>query len=167
MGIVEGLINVADGAWNVAKGVGKIIWGVFKLALLAAIYPIVGLYMIAEGIFNYAKRKYREIKKKRPKVKLSGSGSMTGPKALGNAIKNAKKEIGESIDLDEFEKEDAMKDLDEMQNKLASGEIDGLQYIDGKNEDGEDDILDAELFKASSIDSNSKDKHIYRPFNNA
>lgn len=166
MGILEGLINVADGVWNVAKGVGKIIWGIFKLALLAAIYPIVGLYMIAEGIFNYAKRKYREIKKKRPKVKPSGSGSMTD-RALLNAIKNAEKMVIESIDLNEIAKEDAMKDLNEMQNKLASGEIDGLQYMDGKNEDGEDDILDAELFKASSIDSNSKDKHIYRPFNNA
>ena len=51
--------------------------------------------------------------------------------------------------------------------KLESGEIDGMQYIDGKNENGEDEILDAELFKASSIDSDSKDKNIYRPFNNA
>lgn len=166
MGIVEGLINVADGVWNVAKGVGKIIWGIFKLALLAAIYPIAGLYMIAEGIFNYAKRKYREIKKKRPKVKPSGSGSMTNI-ALLNAIRNAERIVGESMDFDEIAKEDAKTDLDEMENKLASGEIDGLQYMDGKNEDGEDDILDAELFKASSIDSNSKDKHIYRPFNNA
>ena len=69
--------------------------------------------------------------------------------------------------LSELEKEEAKKDITEIEKKLDSGEIDGMQYIDGKNEEGEDDILDAELFKASSIDSNSKDKHVYRPFNNA
>lgn len=69
--------------------------------------------------------------------------------------------------MSEFEKEDAKKDLNEIKNKLESGEIDGMQYIDGKNENGEDEILDAELFKASSVDSDSKDKNIYRPFNNA
>ena len=95
-----------------------------------------------------------------------GAGSITG-KALGNAIRNAEQEIGDSIDLSEFEKEDAKKDLNEIKNKLESGEIDGMQYIDGKNENGEDEILDAELFKASSVDSDSKDKNIYRPFNNA
>ena len=59
------------------------------------------------------------------------------------------------------------KSKQKIKNKLESGEIDGMQYIDGKNENGEDEILDAELFKASSIDSDSKDKNIYRPFNNA
>ena len=166
MGIIDGLIDIAGGVWNVAKGAGKIIWGAFKLALLAAILPIVGLYMMAEGIFNYAKRKYREFKTKRPETKVKGAGSITG-KPLGNAIRNAEQKIGDSIDLSEFEKEDAKKDLNEIKNKLESGEIDGMQYIDGKNENGEDEILDAELFKASSIDSDSKDKNIYRPFNNA
>ena len=41
MGIIDGLIDIAGGVWNVAKGAGKIIWGAFKLALLAAILPIV------------------------------------------------------------------------------------------------------------------------------
>lgn len=166
MGIIDGITDIAGGIYNVAKGIGKLLIGAFKLALLAAILPIAGLYFIAEGIFNYAKRKYKELKLKRPNTKLSGTGSITN-RALTNALKNAKKEIGESIDLSELEKEEAKKDITEIEKKLDSGEIDGMQYIDGKNEEGEDDILDAELFKASSIDSNSKDKHVYRPFNNA
>lgn len=166
MGIIYGLVDIAGGVWNVAKGAGKIIWGAFKLALLAAILPIVGLYMMAEGIFNYAKRKYRELRGKRPGTNLTGAGSITG-KALVNVIKNAEQIVGDGIDLSEFEKEDAKKELNEIKNRLESGEIDGMQYIDGKNENGEDEILDAELFKASSIDSDSKDKNIYRPFNNA
>lgn len=166
MGIIDGLVDIAGGVWNVAKGAGKIIWGAFKLALLAAILPIVGLYMMAEGILNYAKRKYRELRGKRPGTNLTGAGSITG-KALVNVIKNAEQIVGDGIDLSEFEKEDAKKELNEIKNQLESGEIDGMQYIDGKNENGEDEILDAELFKASSIDSDSKDKNIYRPFNNA
>lgn len=166
MGFFDGLADVASGAITVAKGVGKLIWGAFKLALMAAILPIVGLYYIAKGIFDYAKRKYKEFKSKRPNAKVKGAGSVTGT-ALRNALNNAKKEIGDSIDLSEFEKEEAKQDLNEIENKLNSGEADGMQYIDGVNEDGEDDILDAELFKASSVDKDSKDKHLYRPLNNA
>ena len=166
MGIINGIVDIAGGIYNVARGIGKILIGAFKLALLAAILPIVGLYLIAEGIFNYAKRKYKELKSKRPNVKPTGTGSITN-KALTKALQNADKEIGQSIDISDLEKEEAKKDLSEIQRKLDSGEIDGMQYLEGKNEEGEDEILDAELFKASSMDSNSKDKHIYRPFNNA
>lgn len=166
MGIIDGITDIAGGIYNVAKGIGKVLIGAFKLALLAAILPIVGLYFIAEGIFNYAKRKYKELKLKRPKVKPTGTGSLTN-KALTKALQMADKEIGESIDFSDLEKEDAKKDLAEIQRKLDSGEIDGMQYMDGTNEEGEDEILDAELFKASSVASDSKDKHVYRPFNNA
>lgn len=166
MGIIDGITDIAGGIYKVAKGIGKILIGAFKLALLTAILPIVGLYLIVDGIFNYAKRKYKELKSKRPKAKPLGGGSLTN-KALTKALQAADKEIGTSIDFSDLEKEEAKKDLTEIQRKLDSGEIDGMQYIDGKNEDGDDEILDAELFKASSIDSNSKDKHIYRPFNNA
>lgn len=165
MGFFDGLADVASGFYSVAKGVGKVIWGAFKLALMAVILPIVGWYYIAKGIFDYAKRKYKEFKSKRPNTKVKGAGSVTG-NALRNALNNAKKEIGDSIDLSDFEKDEANQDLNEIENKLNSGEIDGMQYIDGVNEDGEDDILDAELFKASSVDKDSKDKHQYRPINN-
>ena len=166
MGLIDALSNIAGGIYAIGKGALQLVWGAFKMALLAVILPIIGVYSIISGIFNFAKESYKKLKRNRPGTKPKGAGSITG-KPLINAIKNAEREIAEEIDLSDLEKEEAKDELDEIARKYSNGEISGMQYTDGENEQGDDDILDAQFFKASEIDSESKDKNIYRPFKNA
>ena len=165
MGFSEALENIAGGLYALGKGTLQLLWGAFKLALAAVILPIVGLYEIAKGIFNFAKDAYKKLKKNRPNTKPKGAGSITGSKLLG-AIKAAEQEIGDAIDVREFEKEEAKKELDEIAQKMSRGEIDGMQYVDGLNEEGQDEILDATFFKSGQMSSESKDKNLYKPFTN-
>lgn len=166
MGMMDALANIAGGIYAIGKGVLQLVLGAFKLALLVAILPIVGLYSIVSGIFNFARDSYRKLKKNRPNAKPKGAGSITGNKLL-NAIKNTEREITESIDISDLDKEQAISELDEIARKYHDEEISGMQYVDGKNEEGQDDILHSEFFKASQMDSDSKDKNLYRPFNGA
>ena len=159
MGIMDALSNIAGGIYAIGKGALQLVWGAFKMALLAVILPIVGIYSIITGIFNFAKESYQKIKPK-------GAGSITGSK-FAKAIRNTEQEIGEAIDMSDLEKKEAKDELDEIARKYRNGEISGMQYTDGENEQGQDDILDAQFFKASQMDSDSQDKNIYRPFKNA
>ena len=103
MGFSEALENIAGGLYALGKGALQLLWGAFKLALAAIILPIVGIYYIAKGIVDFAKKSYKKLKEKRPGTKPKGAGSITGSKLLG-AIKAAEQEIGEAIDVSEFEK---------------------------------------------------------------
>lgn len=166
MGIMDALSNIAGGIYAIGKGALQLVWGAFKMALLAVILPIVGIYSIITGIFNFAKESYQKIKRNRPGTKPKGAGSITGSK-FAKAIRNTEQEIGEAIDMSDLEKKEAKDELDEIARKYRNGEISGMQYTDGENEQGQDDILDAQFFKASQMDSDSQDKNIYRPFKNA
>lgn len=165
MGFLDAIENIAGGIYAIGKGALQLLWGAFKLALAAVILPIVGIYEIAKGIVNFAKTSYKKLKEKRPGTKPKGAGSITGSKLLG-AIKAAEQEIGDAIDVSEFEKEEAKKELDEIVKKMERKEIDGMQYVDGTNEDGQDDILDAQFFKSNQMSSDAKDKNHYKPFKN-
>ena len=165
MGFSEALENIAGGLYALGKGTLQLLWGAFKLALAAIILPIVGIYYIAKGIVDFAKKSYKKLKEKRPGTKPKGAGSITGSKLLV-AIKAAEQEIGEAIDVSEFEKKKKKKELDEIAKKMERNEIDGMQYVDGINEDGQDDILDAEFFKSEQMSSDAKDKNHYKPFTN-
>ena len=68
MGFSEALENIAGGLYALGKGTLQLLWGAFKLALAAVILPIVGLYEIAKGIFNFAKDAYKKLKKNRPNI---------------------------------------------------------------------------------------------------
>lgn len=165
MGFLEALENIAGGLYALGKGTLQLIWGAFKLALAVAILPIIGIYYIAKELVDFAKKSYKKLKEKRPGTKLGGAGTITGNKLIG-AIKAAEREIGDAIDVSEFEKEEAKKELDEIVKKIEKNEIDGMQYIDGINEDGQDDILDAEFFKSEQMSPDAKDKNHYKPFTN-
>ena len=57
----------------------------------------------------------------------------------------------ETIPLSELEKDEIINDIKEIKKKVDNGEVNGMHWIEGINEDGETEILDAELFKADSI----------------
>lgn len=166
MGIMDALSNIAGGIYAIGKGALQLVWGAFKMALLAVIVPIVGIYSIITGILNFAKESYHKIKRNRPGTKPKGSGSITGS-TFRDALRKTEREIADAIDISELEKQEAKDELDEIARKFRDGEISGMQYTEGENEQGQDDILDAQFFKASEMDSDSQDKHIYRPFKNA
>lgn len=163
--IIDGLGSLLGGLRDIGKGALQLLWGAFKLALSAVVSFIEGLYEIVKGIFLYVKQAYKKIKRERPKAKPLGGGDITG-KALINAIKNAEREIGDEIDFNELDKEEAKKALDQVIKDVNEGKIDGMHYIDGKNEQGEDDVLDAQFFRSEQMSDSSKNKNIYRPFVN-
>lgn len=143
-----------------------IIWKIFKIALMGIIVPLIGMYVMMRGLLSYVKEAYQKLKELRPNVKPKGGGAITGLK-LSKVVMNAQNVILDSVELSESDKEKAKKDLKEIETNISNGKIDGVHYIDGVNEQGEDDILDACFFKSQQMAENDKNRNLYRPFTNS
>lgn len=151
MSLIEGLIDIGNGVWNITKGIVKASFAFLKMMLFGAVMIIVGLYAAAKAMFDYAKRKWKEIRSKRPNVKPIEAGSAT-KKVLQTTLNNMEREVSsETIPLSELEKDEIINDIKEIKKKVDNGEASGMHWIEGINEKGETEILDAEIFKADSI----------------
>lgn len=156
MGFFDGLKDIAVGIGRVVVGSVKAVFAFLKLMLFAAVCIIIGAYNAIKEIFNFAKAAIRKLKKERPNTKPESTGGAT-TKVLIKVLHDVKKEVAaDTIPLSDLEKEEVLNDVAEIENKVANGEANGMQWIEGKNESGQDEVLDAQLFKASSLDAESE-----------
>ena len=153
MDIIDGIKNIGNGIYQVGKGIVKTTLGLIKLLVAGVVLVIVGIYYAAKELFGFAQKAWNKIKKLRPGVKPTSTGTITG-KVLGEALKRIDKEISnDTIKLSDLEKEEVKQDIAEIQDKLNSpGKVTGMQYLAGLNEDGEEEVFDAEIFGADDYD---------------
>ena len=156
MGFFQGLKDLALGVGQVVVGIGKAAFAFLKFMLFSAVCVIVGIYNAAKAIFNFAKKAYRKLKQKRPNVKVESSGSAT-KKVIGKVMGDIKKEIAaDTIKLSELEKEEVIADVNQIEKKIELGEANGMLWIAGKNEKGENEIFDAELTQIEQLSPEDK-----------
>lgn len=156
MSILSGLKDIAQGVCQVVVGVGKAAFAFLKFMLFSAVCVIVGVYCAVKGIFDFAKHAYRKLKKERPNVKPEEAGSAT-LRVVKKVLGDVKKEVAENtLNLSDLEKEDVVNDVNEIENKINRGEANGMQWIEGKNEQGADEIFDAQLIKYNQLDEDAE-----------
>lgn len=153
MDLIEGIKNIGKGIYQVGKGIVKVALGFIKLLVASVVLVIVGIYYAAKGLFDFAKKTWNKIKKKRPNVKPTATGTITG-NVLSKALKQIEQEISnDTLKLDDLEKEEVKQDIAEIEDKLNSpGKVTGMQYLAGINEDGEEEVFDTEIFEADAYD---------------
>ena len=126
------------------------------MMLFGVVLVIVGVYSAITGMFNYAKSAWKRLKEQRPNVKPDSVGSAT-TKVMTTVLNGIEKEIAEgTIKLSDLEKEDIKRDVESLKDTLNSGEADGMHYMEGLNEFGQTEVLDAQLFKAKEFDGESQ-----------
>lgn len=153
MNIIDGFKNIGKGIYQVGKGIVKTALGFIKLLVAGVVLVIVGIYYAAKGLFDFANKAWNKIKKQRPNVKVTSTGTTTG-KVLAKALGQIEQEISnDTIKLSDLEKEEVKQDIAEIKDKLNSpGKVTGMQYLAGLNEDGEEEVFDAEIFEADAYD---------------
>lgn len=156
MGLLSGLKDIALGIGKVVVGVGKAAFAFLKFMLFAAVCVIVGVYSAVKGIFDFAKKAYQKLKRERPNVKPKAAGSATN-KVLVKVLRDIKTEVAnDTLKLSDLEKEEVTNDVKAIEEKVNRGEANGMQWIEGTNEQGVDEIFDAELIKYNQLDSEAK-----------
>lgn len=141
MGIFSKIGNAIDTALNY-------IWEGFvtllKFALALGVLIIIGVFELAKGLLDYAKRAWKRVKERFPRAKAA-SVTNIGGKAFIAAINDLKERatIGESISFDE---------LEEIENKFKNGEANAANVLDGIDANGNEAVLDIEFIKANGID---------------
>ena len=156
MGLLNGLKNIALGIGQVAVGIGKAAFAFLKFMLFSAVCVIEGVYCAVAAIFDFAKRVYRKLKKDRPHVKPETVGSAT-IKVLTKVLGDVNKEVStNTLRLSDLEKEDVLNDVNEIEKKINNGEANGMHWIEGKNEQGADEIFHAELTKSNQLDEDAQ-----------
>lgn len=153
MDIIDGIKNIGKGIYQVGKGIVKAAWGLIKLLAASVVLVIVGIYYATIALFDFAKKAWKKIKASRPNVKVTSTGTTTG-KVLAKALGQIQQEIAnDTIKLSDLEKEEVNLDIKEINEKLNSpGKVTGMQYLSGINEDGEEEVFDAEIFEADAYD---------------
>jgi len=156
MGFFSGLKDIALGACQVGVGIGKAAFAFLKFMLFAAVCVIEGIYSAAKGMFDFARKAYRKLKKDRPGVKVQTSGNAT-KKVLQKVMGDIKKEVAaDTLKLSDLEKEEVIADVNQIEKKINSGEANGMRWIEGKNEQGKDEIFDADLIKYDKLSADDK-----------
>lgn len=156
MGLIDGLRDVAIGVSNIVIGVGKAVFAFLKMMLFGVVLVIVGVYSAITGMFNYAKSAWKRLREQRPKVKPKSGGSATA-KVMTAVLNGIDKEIADgTLNLSDLEKEEVKSDVESLKDKLNSGEANGMHFIEGLNEFGQTEVLDAQLFKAKEFDGESQ-----------
>jgi len=156
MGLLNGLKNIALGIGQVAIGIGKAVFAFLKFMLFSAVCVIVGVYCAVAAVFDFAKRAYRKLKKERPNVTPVQTGTAT-IKVLQKVLGDVKQEVSKNtLKLADLEKDEVLNDVKEIEKKINNGEANGMQWIEGKNEQGADEIFDAELIKYNKLDEDAQ-----------
>lgn len=156
MGLIDGIKDVATGISRVCVGIIKAAFAFLKFVLLAAVCVIVGVYSAIKGIFSFAKKAYNKLKKERPGVKVTAGGSAT-KKVLTKVLRDIKKEVSENtLKLSELERDDVLNDVQAVENKISNGEANGMHWIEGTNEQGEEELFDAELIKYDKLGADAQ-----------
>lgn len=156
MSFLNGLKDIAQGVDQVVVGIGKAAFAFLKFMLFSAVCVIVGVYCAVKGVLDFAKQAYRKLKKERPKVKPKEAGSAT-KRLIQKVLKDVKKEVAEgTINLSDLEKDEVLNDANEIENKINSGEANGMQWIEGENEQGAEEIFDAQLIKYNQLDEDAE-----------
>ena len=153
MDIIDGIDSIGKGIVQIGRGVLMGIWGFIKLLAASVVFVIIGIYYAVKGIFEFAKKAYRKLKKQRPNVTVDQTGSVTN-KVLSKALSEIESEISTGqLKLSDLEKEEVEQDLNHIRSKLnVPGKVTGMHYISGINEDGEEEVFDIEIFAADAYD---------------
>lgn len=153
MGVIQ---DILEGVGMIVVGVGKVVFNFLKCMLLGAVCIIYGIYCAAKGIFSFAKKVYKKLKKERPGAKITRGGSAT-LNVMKHTLHQMKVEVANgTLRLSDSEKEDVLKDVSDIEKKIASGEANGMHWTEGTNEAGEDEIFDAELVRYEEMDEDAK-----------
>lgn len=156
MGFFSGLKDFALGVGQVVVGIGKAAFAFLKFMLFATVCVIVGIYSATKGIVDFVKKSYSKLKKERPGVEPTSSGNAT-KKVLQKVMGEIKKEVAaDTLKLSELEKGEVLDDVTKIEEKINSGEANGMRWIEGKNEHGKDEIFDAELIKYDTLSTDDK-----------
>lgn len=156
MGFFNGLKDIALGVGQVVIGVGKAAFAFLKFMLFAAVCVVVGIYSAVKGIFDFAKKAYLKLKKERPNAKPKSAGNAT-QKVLIKVLKDVKTEVAaDTLKLSDLEKEEVLNDVKNIEQKVSKGEANGMRWIEGENERGEEEIFDAELIKCGQLSEDDK-----------
>lgn len=156
MGLLNGLKDIGLGIGQVVIGIGKAAFAFLKFMLFSAVCVIVGVYSAVVAVFDFAKRAYRKLKKERPNVTPVQTGGATKA-VIQKVLRDVKTEVStNTLRLSDLEKEEVLNDVNEIEKKINNGEANGMQWIEGKNEQGTDEIFDAELIKYNQLDEDAQ-----------
>lgn len=156
MEFLSGLKDMALGGLQVLEGVGKAAFAFLKFMLFAAVCVVEGIYSAVKGTFDFAKRAWNKLKKNRPGVKPASTGSAT-KKVLVKVLGGIKKEIADdTLKLSDLEKDEVLNDVKQIEHKIDNDEANGMHWVDGINEQGQQEVFDAELVKYDQLDADAQ-----------
>lgn len=151
MSFFDGLKQIGQGVLQVFIGVGKAVFAFLKFMLFAAVCVVVGIYSALKGIRDFVKKAYQKLKEKRRNVKIKSAGSAT-EKVLIKVLNGIDKEVAAgTLKLSDLEKEEVLDDVKNIKQKISKGEANGMRWIEGENERGEEEIFDADLIKYEQL----------------
>lgn len=146
MGLFSTIGNIIDAALSyIWKGFVTLL----KYALILGVLIIYGVYELAKGLLDYAKRAWKRIKERFPGAK-GGSVTTIGGKAFNKALKDLKEK---ATRLDDISREE-LEEIDKIQEKIESGEANAVNAMDGIDANGKEAFLDIEFINANGINQN-------------
>lgn len=156
MEFIDGIKDMLQGVGQVMLGAGKAVFAFLKTMLFAAVCVIVGVYHAIKGVFDFAKKAYQKLKKERPEAKLTSTGNAT-KKVLEKVLGDIKTEVArDTLNLSALEKDEVLNDVNEIEGKIIRGEANGMRWVEGKNEQGANEIFDAELISYEQLSDDDK-----------